>query len=135
MSENAPRLIEFPRFVDARGCLSVLDAVEDIPFPIRRVFFIEEMPTGSVRGDHAHYHTEELIIALGGQIEVTLESSHGTGRYLLGQSGGALYVPEMSWVIVTGITAGVTCMVLASGAYEERDYIRDRNEFRALIAP
>jgi oxalate decarboxylase/phosphoglucose isomerase-like protein (cupin superfamily) len=134
MSKSTSRLISFHRFVDERGNLSVLDSMQDVPFPIRRVFFIESMSAGTTRGGHAHHQTKELIIAIGGEIEVTLESCHGTDRYLLGEPGRALYVPELNWLTINCITAGTVCLVMASTSYDERDYIRNHEEFRALIA-
>ncbi|MEM1110318.1 MAG: FdtA/QdtA family cupin domain-containing protein [Pseudomonadota bacterium] len=136
MSETQPGLISFPAFVESRGNLGALDLERDTPFPVRRAFFIQDMPRESVRGGHAHHQTQELIIALSGSIVARLVSSEGEHTFEMSASklGQALYVPALTWVTVTAREDNTTCLVLASTPFDESDYIHDKQAFDSLIA-
>ena len=129
-----PRVISLPCHDDARGSLKVMESGLTVPFPIRRVFFIEGIPAGAARAGHAHRTTEELIIALAGVVEITLDYQAGRRHYRLSDSGQALYVPRRAWLDLDFPLPGTTCLVLASQPFDEGDYIRDRDAFSALLA-
>jgi hypothetical protein len=128
-----PRIISLPCHNDVRGLLTVLESDIAVPFQIRRVFFIEGIPPGTTRAGHAHRTTEELIVALTGVIDVSLEYHAGRHNYRLSDSGQALYVPRKSWLDLNFPESGSTCLVLASQPFDEDDYIRDRKVFSSLL--
>ena len=122
-------LITIPKIEDTRGNLAVIEK-ECIPFEIKRVYYLYDVPTGAYRGAHAHKEQSELLIALSGSVEVVLDDGFETRRIMLNQPNKGLLVPTMMWRELDNFSSGAVCLVLASDTFDEADYIRDYKEFK-----
>jgi hypothetical protein len=130
---SGPRVIELAKVPDRRGNLTFVQGGRDVPFAIKRVYWIYDVPGGAVRGGHAYYGLEELIVALSGSFDVVIDDGHTRERFTLTRSYIGLYVPRLQWREVENFSTNSVCLVLASGPYEESDYIRDYESFRAQV--
>ena len=126
-------LSTLPKILDYRGNLSFVEENNHIPFTIRRVFWIYDVPGGEERGGHAYKETEELIIALSGSFDVMLDDGSKKITIHLNRSYQGLYVPKMVWREMRNFSTNSVAMVIASTDYDERDYIRDYGEFKLKI--
>jgi hypothetical protein len=133
MGLELARLIEFRRIENPRGNLTPIEAGNDVPFDIRRVYYLYDVPGGEVRGGHAHKAIEQVIIAASGSFDVVLDDGVKRARYMLNRSYYGLYVPRMVWRELENFSSGSVCLVLASEHYAESDYIRDIHEFRDVL--
>lgn len=127
-----PYLINLPRVLDARGNLSFLQEEDQIPFGVRRVYWIYDVPGGEIRGSHAFRRTEEVIVALSGSFEVVLSDGTAERTFRLSRSYVGLYVPRMLWRTLRDFSTNSVALILASTPYDEADYLRDFDEFRGL---
>ena len=125
------RIIELPKITDPRGNLTFIEGMQHIPFEIRRVYYTYDVPGGADRGGHAHKELHQLIIAMSGSFDVTLDDGRNKKKYHLNRSYQGLYVCPMIWRDLDNFSSGSVCMVLASNIYEASDYYRDYNEFVA----
>lgn len=132
MPLNDCKLIELPKISDPRGNLSFIESGQHIPFEIRRVYYLYDVPGGSDRGSHAHKSLHQFIVAMSGSFDVTLDDGSEKRRYHLNRSYQGLYVCPMMWRYLDNFSSGAVCMVLASAHYEVADYIRDYPEFLVL---
>lgn len=123
-------LVGFPRVEDPRGNLSFVEGMHHVPFDIARVYWLYDVPGGAERGGHAHRELEQIIIAMSGSFDVTLDDGAISQRFHLNRSYAGLYVPRMIWREIDNFSSGSVCMVLASAPYAESDYLRDHAEFR-----
>lgn len=119
---------------DPRGSLSFLEGGRDIPFEIKRVYYLHDVPFGAERGGHAHRRLQQAIIALSGSFVVRTHDGLTWNEDLLADPTQALLVPTMTWREIVNFTSGAVCVVLASDHYDESDYIRDFDGFLALVA-
>ena len=122
---NDCRLIELPKIQDPRGNLTYIEAGEHIPFNIKRVYYLYDVPGGAERGGHAHKGLHQLIIAMSGSFDVVLDDGYEKKRIHLNRSYNGLYVCPMMWRELDNFSSGSVCMVLASNKYDEDDYFRD----------
>ena len=132
MSIEDCRIIELPKISDPRGNLSFIESGQHIPFDIKRVYYLYDVPGGSDRGSHAHKNLHQFIVAMSGSFDVVLDDGKQTKRYHLNRSYQGLYVCPMMWRYLDNFSSGAVCMVLASSHYDEADYIRDYDKFLAL---
>jgi len=126
------RLIDLPRHLDSRGNLSIIEEDTHLPFKLRRVYWIYDVPGGQMRGGHAFWNTEEVIIALSGSFDVLLNDSIEECRFSLNRSYFGLYVPKMLWRSLNNFSTNSVALIMASSDYSEDDYIRDFKEFKRL---
>ena len=126
------RLIELPRIDDPRGKLTFVQQPGALPFPLARVFFIYDVPTGESRGAHAHRHLQQVVVCLSGSFDVTLDDGRERTRVHLNRPWQGLHVPAMIWAAEVNFDPGSICLVLASAPYDPDDYIRDYAQFVAL---
>lgn len=129
------KIIELPKISDPRGNLSVIEGSVHIPFDIKRVYYLYDVPGGAERGGHAHKALHQLIIAMSGSFDVVLDDGYEKKRIHLNRSYNGLYVCPMIWRELDNFSSGSVCMVLASNIYDENDYYRDYNQFLASISP
>lgn len=127
-------LIQFPCFRDERGCLSVADyeACGELPFEIRRVFWVYGVPGEARRGGHAHRTCEELLIAVSGSFEVEVFDGHGRQSFCLDDPSEGLHVPANVWCELKHFSEGAVCLVLASQEYDSGGYINNLEEFLTI---
>lgn len=133
MTINNCGLIELPKISDPRGNLTFIEGGNHIPFEIRRVYYLYDVPGGAERGGHAHKELSQLIIAMSGSFDVILDEGGEKKRFHLNRSYQGLYVCPMMWRELDNFSSGSVCMVLASNTYEESDYYRDYNDYLRAI--
>jgi hypothetical protein len=132
MSINNCHLINLPKITDPRGNLSFIEGGQHIPFDIKRVYYLYDVPGGSDRGSHAHKNLHQFIVAMSGSFDVVLDDGKDKKRFQLNRSYNGLYVCPMMWRDLDNFSSGAVCMVLASAHYDEKDYIRDYSQFISL---
>ena len=123
------RLIDLPRFLDERGNLSFLENSNQIPFEIKRVHWIYDVPGGEARGGLAYKETEEMVIALSGSFEVEVDTGAEKYMFTLNRSYHAVYIPKGSWRNITNFSTNSVALIVASTTYDPNDAIRDYDEF------
>lgn len=123
------KIIQLPKIADPRGNLTFIEGGNHIPFDIKRVYYLYDVPGGSDRGSHAHKNLHQFIVAMSGSFDVVLNDGKETKRFHLNRSYNGLYVCPMMWRDLDNFSSGSVCMVLASERYDENDYIRDYQEF------
>ncbi len=133
MSVEDCKIIELPKITDPRGNLSFIEGGQHIPFDIKRVYYLYDVPGGSDRGSHAHKNLQQFIVAMSGSFDVVLDDGHEKRRFHLNRSYYGLYVCPMMWRDLDNFSSGAVCMVLASTRYDESDYIRDYDQFIAAV--
>ena len=114
---------------DRKGNISVVENNKDIPFEVKRVYYLYDVPGGESRGAHAHKELSQLIIAASGSFTVTLDDGNVKRTFLLNRQYQGLYVKTGIWRDLDDFSSGSVCLVLASHPYDEKDYIRDYEEF------
>jgi dTDP-4-dehydrorhamnose 3,5-epimerase-like enzyme len=136
MSLQDCRIIDLPKIQDQRGNLTFVEADRHVPFDIRRVYYLYDVPGGAERGGHAHRTLQQFIVAMSGSFDVVLDDGVETRRFHMNRSYFGLYVCSMTWRYLDNFSSGAVCMVLASAHYDEADYIRDHAQFikQALTA-
>ncbi|MEA2444590.1 MAG: hypothetical protein QOJ12_1882 [Thermoleophilales bacterium] len=129
------QLLTFRKIPDPRGNLTPVESGRDVPFAIRRVYWIYDVPGGTARGGHAYRTGEEVFIALSGSFDLTVDDGCGaTVRQALNRSYYGVHVPALNWRRLENFSTNGVCLVLASTPYDEADYLRDYEDFRAARA-
>jgi hypothetical protein len=128
-SLNNCRIIELPKITDPRGNLTFIEGNVHIPFDIKRVYYLYDVPGGAERGGHAHRELNQLIVAMSGSFDILLDDGLEKRRFHLNRSYYGLYVCPMIWRELDNFSSGSVCMVLASNLYDEADYYRDYDQF------
>lgn len=127
---SKPRLIELPRIYDPRGNLTFVEDGDGLlPFDIKRVYWIYDVPAGEERGSHSHRELHQLIVASSGSFCVNLHDGHKWHAFTLNRPFVGLYIPPGYWRTINNFSSGSVCMVMASAPYDEADYIRCHEEF------
>lgn len=128
-----PRIINLPKILDERGNLSLVEELKDIPFKIKRTYWIYDVPGGEVRGGHAYKENQEFIISLSGSFDVHLDSGFESKTYSLNRSYYGLYVPKGMWRQMLNFSTNSLALILASTHFELSDYIFDYELFKEYI--
>ena len=123
------RIIDLPKIIDQRGNLSFVEENHHIPFKIARTYWIYDVPGGEKRGGHAYKENQEFIIALSGSFDVVLDDGKEKHTFQLNRSYYGLYVPKGLWREINNFSTNSLALILSSTVYEEKDYIRDYNDF------
>lgn len=124
-----PKIINVPKISDPRGNLSFFENDSQLPFKIRRSYWIYDVPGGESRGGHAFKTSEEFIVALSGSFDVILDDGAEKKTYTLSRSYYGLYVPRMCWREMVNFSTNSLALIVSSTDYSEDDYIRDYGEF------
>jgi len=132
-SSPKPSLIDLPRFLDLRGNLSFIEEGSHVPFEIKRVYWIYDVPGGEHRGGHAFRQTDELIVALSGSFDLNLHDGTTEYKYSLNRSYYGVIVPRMIWRMIDNFSTNSLALIIASTDYSESDYIRNFEEFRKML--
>ena len=131
MIDSECRIINLPKISDPRGNLSIIEQIKQIPFEIKRVHWIYDVPGGVDRGGHAYKETEEFIVALSGSFDVVVDDGNNRKTYPLNRSYFGLYVPKGMWRTMTNFSTNSLALVLSSTVYDEHDYVSDYEEYKA----
>jgi len=129
MNIDLCKIIDLPKIQDSRGNLTFVESNDQIPFAIKRVYYLYDVPGGSERGGHAHKELHQLIIAMSGSFDVLLDDGKFQKKVHLCRSYYGLYVCPLIWRELDNFSTGSVCMVLASNKYSETDYYRDYSDF------
>jgi uncharacterized cupin superfamily protein len=124
------KILQLPKIEDPRGNLSIIEQFKNIPFEIRRVYWIYDVPGGDDRGEHAYKENQEFIVALSGSFDVVLDDGFDKKKYSLNRSYFGLYVPKGMWRKMTNFSTNSLALVLSSTDYSDDDYIMDYDEFK-----
>lgn len=126
--------VSLPRILDPRGSLTFIEGNKHVPFDIRRVFYLYDVPTEEGRGAHAHRTLSQVLVCLAGSFDVRVDDGASQATIHLNRPWKGVLVPPMIWAAEVNFDPGSICLVLASDLYDEADYIRDRDEFLRLRA-
>ncbi|MBQ7421131.1 MAG: WxcM-like domain-containing protein [Prevotella sp.] len=133
MEESKGHIIDLSKIVDPRGNLTVAEQQKNVPFNVARVYWTYDIPSGESRGGHAHKHCEEMIVAVSGSFDVTLDDGTERKTFHLNHPYQGLYVGTGVWRTLEDFSSGAVCLVLASELFEEEDYIREYDQYLDYI--
>ena len=123
------KIIEVPKINDRQGNLTFVEGQRHIPFEVRRVFYIYDVPSGAGRGAHAHRTLHQFLVCISGSFDVEVDDGRRRTSFHLNRPWKGLHVPPMLWASEVNFDPGTVCLVLASAPYEEKDYFRDYQTF------
>lgn len=126
------RIIYLPKFLDSRGNLSFVEQENQIPFIIKRTYWLYDVPGGESRGGHAYRTNQEFIVALSGSFDVILDDGNEKQSFTLNRSYYGLYIPKGLWREMINFSTNSLALILSSTDYDANDYIRDYEEFKLL---
>ena len=132
MTVSDCKIIDLPKFLDARGNLSFAENFKQIPFEIKRTYWLYDVPGGECRGGHAYRENQEFIVALSGSFDVILDDGLENKTYTLNRSYYGLYVPKGIWREMDNFSTNSLAMILSSTDYDAKDYVRNYDEFLKL---
>lgn len=127
------QLIDLPKVSDPRGNLTFIEAERHVPFDIKRVYYLYDVPGGAQRGGHAHKQLHQLLIAMSGSFDVLVDDGYQQQRFHLNRSYFGLYIPPMIWREIDNFSSGSVCMALVSAYFSEDDYYRDYEAFLKAV--
>lgn len=125
-------LVELPKITNPAGNITPLTGLEDIPFEIKRIYYLYDIPGGESRGGHGHRELEQYVVAASGSFDVVLNDGKEKRTVTLNRPYQALHVVPGLWRELTNFSSGSVCLVVASEIYKESDYIRKFDEFLTL---
>lgn len=129
MDLSEAKIIQLPKIMDPRGNLSVIEQNKNIPFEIKRTYWIYDVPGGETRGGHAYKENQEFIVALSGSFDVMLDDGTRQKTFSLNRSYMGLFVPKGLWREMSNFSTNSLALVLSSTKYDKEDYIRDYQDF------
>jgi len=127
------KLIQLPKINDPRGNLTFIEAGRHIPFQIKRVFYLYDVPGGADRGGHALKNCHQFLIAMSGSFDVVVYDGKEKQKFQLNRSYYGLHLPPMIWREMDNFSSGSVCLALASEPYDEKDYFREYNQFLLAV--
>ena len=128
---DACTVLDLPKITDARGNLTYVEQQRHVPFDIKRIFFLYDVPTGADRGAHAHLQHHQFLICLAGSFDVEVDDGSGQRLIHLNRPWKGLHVPPMIWAAEKNFDPGSVCLVLSSDLFAEDDYVRDYEDYLA----
>jgi hypothetical protein len=134
MNLKSCKLIDLNKIADPRGNLTFIESGKHIPFEVKRVFYLYDVPGGAERAGHALKTCHQFLIAMSGSFDVIVYDGKETQRIHLNRSYNGLYLPPMIWREMDNFSSGSVCLALASGFYDSNDYYRDYNDYLRAIA-
>ena len=121
-------LIELPKIYDVRGSLTFIEGSNTVPFDIKRIYYLYDIPSFAERGGHAHRNLKQLIIAISGSFDIEIDDGNNKKTYSLNKPNFGLLVHPYIWREITNFSSGAVCLVAASEIYDESDYIRQYDD-------
>ena len=132
MNNKKPRIIDLPKILDPRGSLSFFENNSQIPFDIKRTYWIYDVPGGEIRGSHAFKESHEFIVALSGSFDIVLHDGEKEVKYRLNRSYYGLFIPNLLWRRVENFSTNSLALIVSSIPYDSNDYIRGFEEFKTI---
>lgn len=132
MKEKKPEILHLPQILEKRGNLSFLEHPSQLPFEIKRTYWIYDVPGGEIRGSHAFKEQQEFIIALSGSFDVVLNDGQNEAKFSLNRSYYGLYVPNKYWRTLENFSTNSLALIVTDKTFDESDYIRDFHEFKSF---
>lgn len=129
---DVPKLINLPKIIDPRGNLSFFENPNQLPFEIARTYWIYDVPGGENRGSHAFKEQQEFIVALSGSFDVVLHDGDQEMKFSLNRSYYGLYIPKLYWRKLENFSTNSLALIVSDKHFDEKDYVRDFNEFKRL---
>ena len=133
MSIKFCKLIDLPKIEDPRGNLTFIENDRHVPFEIKRVYYLYDVPGGALRAGHAHKTLHQFLIAMSGSLDVTVDNGRNQSKFHLNRSYYGLYIPPMVWREIDNFSSGSVCLALASDFFDEADYYRQYSEFKTAV--
>lgn len=133
MGLNECTVMELPKISDPRGNLSFIEAQRHVPFDIRRIYYLYDVPGGAKRAGHGHRTLHQLMLAVSGSFDVLLDDGAARRIITLNRPYDGLYICPGIWRELSNFSSGAACLVLASEYYDESDYLRDYGDFCAYV--
>ena len=133
MNLNNYKLIDLPKIADTRGNLTFVEGGRHVPFDIRRIFYLYDVPGGADRAGHALKTCHQFLIAMSGSFDVVVDDGRNKARFHLNRSYYGFYIPRMTWRELDNFSSGSVCLVLASEYYDEADYYRVYSDFVTAV--
>ena len=127
------KIVNFPKITDFRGNLSFIEENRQIPFEIKRVYYLYDVPSGATRGGHAHKELQQIVIALSGSFDVVLDDGYNRRLFFLNRPHYGLYIPPRIWRELENFSSNSVALSLVSQVYDESDYIRDYETFKKTV--
>lgn len=131
VSVESCHIIEFPKIHDPRGNLTFIEGQRHVPFDVKRVYYLYDVPGGAARAGHAHKQLQQILVAMSGSFDVTVDDGYHRKKFHLARSYYGLYIPPMIWREIDNFSSGSVCLALASTTYDEADYYREYSGFTA----
>lgn len=129
MPLNDCRIIELPKISDPRGNLTFIECGQHIPFEVKRMYYLYDVPGGADRGGHAHRGLHQFVVAMSGSFDITLDDGYQKKKFHLNRSYYGLYICPGIWRDLDNFSSGAVCSVLASEHYDKSDYLREYSQF------
>jgi hypothetical protein len=127
------RVVSLPKVNEPRGNLTFIEGNNHVPFEIKRVFYIYDVPTEESRGAHAHKELHQFLICLSGSFDVAIDDGTQRGIIHLNRPWKGLHIPPLIWAAEVNFDPGSVCLVLASACYDANDYVRSYEQFKSLV--
>ena len=132
MNEKKPQILQLPQILEKRGNLSFFEHPSQLPFEIKRTYWIYDVPGGEIRGSHAFKEQQEFIVALSGSFDIVLHDGEKETKFSLNRSYHGLYIPSRYWRRLENFSTNSLALIVSDKNYDESDYIRDFEEFKKL---
>lgn len=125
-------MVTLPQVTDERGNLTFIEGGVHLVFAIERIYYLYDVPGGAERGGHAHKAMHQMLIALSGSFDVHVDNGRAGQSFHLNRAYTGLYIPPMNWRAIDNFSGGSVCLAIVSTRFDESDYIRDYDEYRAV---
>jgi len=134
MPRPTATIVELPKILDARGNLSFIEGQRHVPFEIKRVFYLYDVPGGETRAGHALKTCHQFLVAISGAFDVIVDNGMTRSRHHLNRSYFGLYLPPLIWREIDNFSSGSVCLALASECYDEAGYLRTYADYRQAVS-
>jgi hypothetical protein len=125
-------LIQLPKINLEAGSITAINELRELPFPIKRIYFLYDVPSGVDRGGHAHKELQQLIIAVSGSFDLIVDDGKKKLTFNLNRPSVGVLMPSGLWRELLNFSSGSICLVLASHEYDENDYVREYEQFKRM---
>lgn len=130
---NDCKIIDLPTVPDERGTLTFMETGNHIPFEMKRIYYMYGIPEKENRGDHANVYSEQVVIALNGKFDITIDDGKEKKTYTMNNPGEGLYIPQLIWVDIENFSPGSIILVLRPTPYDANDYIRNYEDYKKRV--